>query len=107
MSDWLLLTLAALACYRLAMLITKDEITRPIRNYFGLHSSAWVREHLGYLINCPYCCGIWVAAALTLLLWPISWDSLLYLFAIAGAQSTLQKISDGAGGLEKLGERVW
>jgi len=94
MSDWLLLSLAILACYRLAMLVTQDEVAWPIRNYFGLHRLAWVRTYLGFLVHCPYCFGVWVALGLALLLWPIGWLTLLYWLAIAGGQAALQKFSD-------------
>lgn len=100
MPDWFLLTLAILACYRLAMLITQDEIAKPVRNYFGLHRWDWVRTYLGYLFHCPYCFGVWIAAVLALLLWPIGWSTLLYWLAIAGGQAGLQKFSDGMKGLE-------
>lgn len=94
MPDAFRLLLAILACYRLAMLITKDEITRPIRTYFGLHRWAWVRSFLGELTHCPYCVGVWIAAGLALLLWPLNWLTLLYWLAIAGGQATLQTFSD-------------
>ena len=94
MPDWFLLTLAILACYRLAMLITQDEIAKPVRNYLGLHRWAWVRSSLGSLAHCPYCLGVWIALALALLLWPIGWLALLYWLAVAGGQAALQKFSD-------------
>jgi hypothetical protein len=98
MPDWFLLTLAILACYRLAMLVTQDEIARPIRTYFGLHRWAWVRDYLGELTHCPYCFGVWAAAGLALLLWPFGWQTILYWLAIAGGQAALQKFSDLAEG---------
>lgn len=98
MASYLPLTLAILVCYRLAMLVTQDEIFRPMRNYFGLHRWNWVRSWLGELTHCPYCFGVWAAAALALVLYGSNWITLLYWLAIAGGQAFLQKISDGASG---------
>lgn len=101
MDSWLLLTLAILACYRLAMLVTQDEIFRPARNYFGLHRWGWVRSWLGELVHCPYCFGVWAAAVLVLALYGWNWATPLHWLAIAGGQAFLQKISDGMKGLEE------
>lgn len=105
MPNWLLLTLAIFACFRLAMLVTQDAIARQFRSYFGLHRRAWVREWLGEIVHCPYCFGVWAAAVLALILYGPNWITLLYWLAIAGGQAFMQKISDGASGLEKLGEK--
>lgn len=101
MPSWLKLTLAILACYRLAMLITQDAIAKPVRNFFGLHPKGWIRAWLGELVHCPYCFGVWAAAALALVLYGFNWVTLLYWLAIAGGQAFMQKISDGMGGLEE------
>lgn len=101
MPNWLKLTLAILACYRLAMLITQDAIAKPVRNYFGLHPKGWIRAWLGELVHCPYCFGVWAAAGLALVIYGFNWVTLLYWLAIAGGQAFMQKISDGMGGLEE------
>lgn len=102
MPDWFLLLLAILTCYRFSMLVTQDEIAKPIRSYFGLHPLAWVRTYPGFLVHCPYCFGVWVALALALILWPISWLTLLYWGAIAGGQAALQRLEDIEGQLRDL-----
>lgn len=101
MANFFKLTLAILACYRLAMLITQDAIAKPVRNYFGLHPKGWMRAWLGELVHCPYCFGVWAAAALTLCIYRFRLSALLYWLAIAGGQAFMQKISDGMGGLEE------
>jgi hypothetical protein len=101
MPDWFLLILAILVCYRLAMLIAKDEIFKPLRQLFSLSRFRFVRHHLAYLVHCPYCAGVWVAAALALLLWPVTWFSPVYWLAIAGGQAFLQKVSDLSEAVEE------
>ena len=76
------------------MLVTQDEIFKPVRNYFGLHPLTYMREPIGFLLHCPYCLGVWIALALALILWPITWLTILYWLAIAGGQAALQKFSD-------------
>jgi hypothetical protein len=98
---WFLLLLAILTCYRLAMLVTQDDIFKPVRNYFGLHRWGWVRSWLGELTHCPYCFGVWAAVALALGWHGWSKEALLYWLAIAGGQAFMQKISDGMYGLEE------
>lgn len=102
MPEWLTLALAILACFRLAMLVTQDAIFKPVRNYFGLHRSAWVRSFLGELTHCPYCFGVWAAAVIALVLYGPEWITILYWLAIAGGQAFMQKISDGMYGLEEI-----
>lgn len=105
MADPFLLLLAILSCYRIAMLVTQDSIFKPVRNYIGLHPWNWVRTYGGELVHCPYCFGVWTSAAITLTLYGPKWTSLLYWMAIAGGQAFLQKLSDGAYGLEELGDQ--
>lgn len=62
----LALVIGGLATARLTRLITTDEITSPLRRV------AWKIDpnlrHVGYLITCPYCVGVWAAALSWLLL---------------------------------------
>lgn len=55
----LALIVAGLATARLTRLITTDQITEPLRRV------AWKIDpnlkHVGYLITCPYCVGVWAA----------------------------------------------
>jgi len=82
--------LLILACYRIAILITYDEIFKPIRNWIGTHPKPIIREWLGYLVHCPYCVGFWVALGLSLYYYPDNW--VLMTFAIAGGQVFLQRL---------------
>lgn len=56
------LTMRGLATYRLTRLITRDEITAPLRE------KVWERfpptTPLGYAITCDWCTGVWAASAL-------------------------------------------
>lgn len=87
-----LFILLAFVVYRLALLISKDTLTEPLRKPFGQraagqprYSRAW---YLAELINCPYCTGVWFAFALTFALLPASLgEFLLYWLALAGLQA--------------------
>lgn len=58
MDDWLTIVLAAGLAARLTRLITLDTITQPIRNRLtGLVAA---------LVECPWCTGVWTAAAVGL-----------------------------------------
>lgn len=81
-----------LATYRISLLITWDEILNTPRNWIGTHSNDYVREWLGYLVNCPYCMGIWIALIMSIIYYPQNW--FLMTFAIAGGQMFLQGIRD-------------
>jgi hypothetical protein len=60
-----LLALGATA--RLTMLLTDDYIARNIRAWFIRRFGP---EHdLAYLVTCPWCFGMWVAAAVLPLAW--------------------------------------
>lgn len=72
----------ALAVARVTGLITADEISRPARD--------WVTEHLPpypifipveYLLTCPWCVSIWVAAAVVPVAW--QWGGHPWLFGAA------------------------
>lgn len=59
------------ATRRLTRLVTKDEITAPVREW------AWKndRKKLTYLVNCPYCVSVWagVLVASRVLPAPLRW----------------------------------
>lgn len=54
-----LLLVAGLATARTTRLITTDEITRPLRRL--AHRADPRARHVGYLVACPYCSGVWAA----------------------------------------------
>lgn len=55
----------AMATYRLTRLVQRDSITEGLRD--------WLRPRLPggtvELLECPWCCAVWGAGALTVLRW--------------------------------------
>ena len=88
LTEWILFkfVLAALACYRLARLVAKDDI------FDWLHRSVKPESTLGRFFSCPYCLGIWFALPLAFLVGlNTSWALLaLLILGIAGAQDLLE-----------------
>lgn len=79
--SWWWLAVDGLAVYRLAVLIGKDMIAEPIRQRVGTRMLAF--------ITCPWCIGLWFAAAAVILtrFWPQGWQYVamaLALSAVAG-----------------------
>lgn len=71
----------ALAVHRVTRLLVADKITEPLRQRLGVTRDGTYRPWLGYLVTCPWCVGMWVAAAgvpaAALLPWPwIAWPAL-------------------------------
>jgi len=56
-TGWLLVTLAWLAVFRLAWLITHDFIAAPLRARVQARSEWW-----DVFITCPWCVSVWVGA---------------------------------------------
>lgn len=48
--------LASLCCYRLTVLFSRDEVTKPLRKL----------PYVGHVIGCPFCVAIWLAAGIEL-----------------------------------------
>lgn len=99
MPDWLRFVLAAFACFRLAELIAVDDglgdILLMIRAKFGAYDlceDGRPETSIGRAIICPYCIGIWIAAALAILLFPLGLMTSVYWLAIAGGQAFLQRV---------------
>lgn len=46
--------LAALCCYRLTVLFSRDEVCKPLRAI----------PYVGHVIGCPFCISVWVAIAI-------------------------------------------
>jgi hypothetical protein len=61
------LALDALAVYRLTRLAVEDEITDGVRTA----AEHWLQENshhkLAYLVTCPWCSGMWLAAGCAML----------------------------------------
>jgi hypothetical protein len=58
--DPVTLTVGALAVHRLTRLATEDELTASLRRRI---SSAAPEGRLAYLVTCPWCVSVYVAAA--------------------------------------------
>jgi hypothetical protein len=65
--EWfVLLLVAGLATARTTRLIVKDEITSPLRRL--AHRMDPNTRHIGFIVTCPYCAGVWAAAGVVGLL---------------------------------------
>lgn len=100
------LAVAILATYRLSQILPYDEgplfIFTRMRSFVAT-KAVNENEELGFWanvdsgINCVYCVGLYVAILVTLL---VLWQNycanvFLFIFAFAGGQSLLQKMSNG------------
>jgi hypothetical protein len=96
---------AILATYRLAHLLPEDEgplfVFAHLRDFVhqkameeGDERGNWASLYSG--INCAYCCGLYAAALVALLVvWNNFYGNIFILvFAIAGGQSLFQKWSE-------------
>lgn len=80
------------ASRRLTRLITKDEITRPLRE----NDFTERHEKLSYLLQCPFCVSVYTSAGVVLsrMLFPRASNLVLTAFAIAEVQATLTEIEE-------------
>lgn len=93
------LTCDALAVYRLAILVTKDTITDPIRAWLGKPWSygaapgaySGVRWRAFQLTGCTWCVSIWLAAAVVALtkFAPGAWQYGAMFLALSGVAGYL------------------
>jgi hypothetical protein len=84
------LLVMALADYRLALIVSKDQVFQGVRAQVGLRANRSRFWHaLADLLNCPYCVGVWGALFLCLgySLRPVRF--LAWLLAVAGLQDAL------------------
>ena len=104
MTDFLWLIVLSLACYRLSQLISEDDgplsIFGRLRQWVDSKAKAEQERGRGLLwqsaadgIHCPYCIGVWIAAALAVVWSGIAPVTIIYTLAIAGGQSYLQSRS--------------
>lgn len=96
--------LAVLACYRLTTLVVYDtgpfRVFKRFRAWLGTHDNAFIREHGGELVHCPYCVGLWMAIVAALLtMWPVAYPALLVL-GIAGGQALIQDMVEVRNGTQ-------
>lgn len=69
------IVLAILAIWRVARLVTVDEITAPLRATVAKRS-----ERLAYLTSCPWCISVWIGWPL--LIGPVWFPDNRFLFAV-------------------------
>jgi len=60
-TSWLIFLIMGLATARLTRLVVTDQISEPLRNW-AYRRDPKVR-HIGYIVSCPYCTGIYASAA--------------------------------------------
>lgn len=97
LSDELRIVLTILAVYRLSRMATTED--GPFDVFLRAREGAAVRDNriwqaVARLFNCPFCMGVWLAAAgsvAVLTPTPIG-DAILIWLALAGAQSFLQSL---------------
>lgn len=109
MNDLLMqFVLLALAVYRVAMLLTRDDgpfdIFLRLRVWAGVYDldeQGSIMSPLGKLFECPYCVGLYASlpAAFILLYVPFTLEGLGWIwlgvlwFALAGAQAVLETVA--------------
>ena len=93
---WLVLLLVnILAVHRMTHLVIDDKITEPLRDKifdkFGQPHETWT-----YLLTCPWCASIWVAAlAVAGILWfPLVWSPVALILALSSATGLIYKVED-------------
>jgi hypothetical protein len=82
------LLLAVLAAWRLTALIVYES--GPFRLFERVRKML-VRIGLGRLVGCFHCLGLWIAGAVTLLVFDPGWASLLVWLGLAGAISVIER----------------
>ena len=58
MMDSISFVIAILSTYRLAVIVTQDEITRPLRERV-MQIDGRTGYWLNYLLNCTFCASVW------------------------------------------------
>lgn len=78
---WWLLLLAALATFRLTVLVNQDYLTETPRRWL----QARLPEKLAYMIGCPWCASFWLGmpVAVAVVLWPTNRVLIIGLLALA------------------------
>lgn len=97
------LLLAVLITFALALNISKldgpGEVFDKLRISLGAYDlgpNGQPDSVMGRFIGCPYCTGTWLAIPVTLLLWPITWHSVLLWLATVGGLYFLLGIATDA-----------
>lgn len=85
-SAWLIVVLTMLAVARATRLVNEDAIFDRQRTWLLARSP----DKVGYLITCPWCVSIWVAAAGAPIVyfWHCTWPVQIGLLALAASHVT-------------------
>lgn len=96
---WLELLIFGLAVYRLANIISNEQLTKPLREPFvdekqkgGKMIEVPKRRGflgaMGSLIYCPSCTGTWIAAIFvySFVVWPLPAEIIALIFALSGIE---------------------
>ena len=75
MTDWFVLIMSSLACFRFTRLITDDKITDWLRRDVG---KAGKKAKEG--ISCPFCVSGWISLVMTIVLFVMGQVSILIVF---------------------------
>lgn len=88
----------ALAVARISALITQDELTRPARDWLLARlDDGRPAQTVAYLITCPWCASIYVAAVAAPVAWFWGWHLALLLPALALAFSHVTGVLSDLG----------
>ena len=98
--DTVLLIVYALAAARLTGLITTDDITEDVRHKIV----GWLDDRpktlgsfLAALIECPWCCGMWIALLGSPMVWFWGGSPVMLIPALALASSQVTGMIAGIG----------
>ena len=68
----LMLLLLVPAAARLTRLVSRDDITSPLRGW--IYHKFGEESFLGRMIQCHWCAGVWVSGFVSIPTWIIIWD---------------------------------
>jgi Protein of unknown function (DUF1360) len=93
------LVLDGLATYRLARLLTMDDLTKGPRDWLWKRAQQRGHHKVAELVTCPHCVGVWAAAGVVLVGPTIpGWHRVRAFLAVAGLASLAATV---AGSLEE------
>lgn len=89
---WYALLLLALAAWRTWVLLGRDTVLEPLREWLGARS-----QRLLAFLECPYCAGFWIALAWWGLwdAWPHATTVAAAALAITGLVPLIERLSSG------------
>jgi UDP-N-acetylmuramyl pentapeptide phosphotransferase/UDP-N-acetylglucosamine-1-phosphate transferase len=98
----LLVLIAALATFRLTVLVNQDYITETPRKRL----QARLPEKLAYMIGCPWCASFWLAipVSIAVVMWPT--NRVVWIVLLALALSAVAGLVSKAHPPEDYGEQL-